>query len=99
MFGSRLTSTVTASYNNKGGSDVSTFEALGNTGPQIVIHQSANLQGGILAGSGRILEGGNLQSYNYQPASQMMVRGDLSYFRDQWFGDHGARRPGNDGEH
>jgi hypothetical protein len=88
VFSNRLTSTITASYNNKGGSDVSTFESLGNTGPQIIIHREANLQSGVLSGSGRILEGGNLQAYNYQPASQMMFRGDLTYYRDQWAGDH-----------
>jgi hypothetical protein len=88
VWGQRLTTTVTASYNKKGGNDTATFEALGRTGPQIVIHQNANLQAGILAGSGRILEGGNLQAYNYQPASQSMIRADLTYFRDAWFGDH-----------
>jgi Carboxypeptidase regulatory-like domain/TonB dependent receptor-like, beta-barrel len=88
VFGQRLTTTVTASYNNKGGNDVATFEQLGNTGPQIVIHREANLQSGVLSGSGRILEGGNLQSYAYQPASQSMIRGDLTYFRDDWFGSH-----------
>jgi hypothetical protein len=88
VFSNRLTATFTGSYNNKGGNDVGTFEALGNTGPQIIIHREANLQSGVATGSGRILEGGNLQNYAYQPASQLMFRGDFTYFRDQWAGDH-----------
>ena len=45
-------------------------------------------RGATLQGTGRILEGGNLQSYNYQPASQIIVRGDLTYYRDGWAGNH-----------
>ena len=88
VWGMRTTTTFTASYNGKGGSDASTFAALGLTGPQIVIHNAANPSGNILSGSGRILEGGNLQSYNFQPASQIVVRGDLTYYKDGWMGSH-----------
>lgn len=84
----RMTSTFTASYNKKGGNDIDTFGGLGLTGPQIVIHQTANRQANLTEGSGRILEGGNLTSYNYQPASQMMLRGDLTWFKDAWKGSH-----------
>lgn len=88
VWGLHTTTTFTASYNGKGGSDASTFAALGLTGPQIVIHDAANLSGNIVSGTGRILEGGNLQSYNFQPASQIVVRGDLTYYRDGWLGSH-----------
>ncbi len=88
VWSDRLTSTIVASYNNKGGNDVGTFEALGLSGPQIIIHERANIQGGRAEGTGRILEGGNRQDYLYQPASQMMLRGDLTYFRDEWAGSH-----------
>ena len=44
--------------------------------------------GATLQGTGRILEGGNLQSYNLQPASQIVVRGDLTYYKDGWAGSH-----------
>jgi hypothetical protein len=89
VWGSNITTTITGSYNNKGGNDVSTFERLGLTGPQVIIHQAANLQAGILRGTGRLLEGGNLQSYNFQPASQSMLRADLTWFKDEWFaGSH-----------
>ena len=88
VWGQSVTTTFTGSYNNKGGNDVSTFDALGLSGPQIVIHDTANVSGATLQGSGRILEGGNLQSYNYQPASQLILRGDLTWFKDGWAGNH-----------
>jgi hypothetical protein len=88
VWGTKMTTTFTASYNNKGGSDANTFEALGLSGPQIVIHNGANLSGATVVGTGRILEGGNLQSYNFQPASQVIIRGDLTYYQDDWFGSH-----------
>ncbi len=84
----RLTSTFVGSYNNKGGNDISTFETLGLSGPQIVIHQLVSINGGRAVGNGRVLEGGNQQSYQYQPASQLMLRGDLTYFKDGWRGNH-----------
>ena len=88
VWGSSVTTTFLASYNNKGGSDASTFEALGLSGPQIVIHNGANVSGATLQGTGRLLEGGNLQSYSYQPASQIILKGDLTYYKDGWFGNH-----------
>lgn len=88
VWGSNVTSTLIASYNNKGGSSAATFETLGLTGPQIIIHQRANLQGNTLTGNGRLLEGGNQQSYGFQPASQMMFRGDLTWFKDDLGGSH-----------
>ena len=88
VWGQSVTTTITGSYNNKGGNDVSTFDSLGLSGPQIVIHDTANVSGATLQGSGRILEGGNLQSYNYQPASQIIIRGDLTWFKDGWAGSH-----------
>ncbi|MEZ5292272.1 MAG: carboxypeptidase regulatory-like domain-containing protein [Vicinamibacterales bacterium] len=88
VWGNSVTTTVTASYNGKGGSDANTFESLGLTGPQIVIHNEANVSGATLQGSGRILEGGNLQSYALQPASQVIIRADLTWFKDGWFGNH-----------
>ncbi|MBA3269943.1 MAG: TonB-dependent receptor [Acidobacteria bacterium] len=88
VWGMRTTTTFTASYNGKGGNDTSTFESLGLSGPQIIIHDSANIQGSTVQGSGRLLEGGNQQSYGFQPASQIVVRGDLTYYRDDWAGNH-----------
>ena len=81
VWGDRVTTTFVGSYNNKGGNDISTFESLGLSGPQIILHERATVGSGRAVGSGRILEGGNLQSYSFQPASQIMLRGDLTYFK------------------
>jgi hypothetical protein len=83
-----VTTTFMASYNNKGGSDESTIAQNPGVGPQIIIHRTANLQGGRLQGSGRILEGGNVQNFALQPASQMILRGDLTWFKQGWAGNH-----------
>jgi hypothetical protein len=88
VWGRNVTTTFTASYNDKSGNDQSTFEQTPGTGPQIVIHNAANLQGGVLQGSGRILEGGNVQSFSLQPASQIIVKGDLTWFKEGWGGSH-----------
>ena len=87
-WGRSVTTTFTTSYNDKGGSDLSTVAQSPGAGPQIVIHERANIQGGRAVGSGRILEGGNVQSYGLQPASQVIVRGDLTWFKDRWAGNH-----------
>ncbi len=88
VWGRSVTTTLTASYNNKSGNDTSTFEQAPGTGPQIVIHERANIAGGRAVGTGRILEGGNLQSFGLQPASQIIVRGDLTWFKEGWGGTH-----------
>lgn len=89
IWGDTLTTTLTVSYNNKGGNDLNTFETLGLSGPQIIIHERASPSGAGLTGSGRILEGGNQQSYGLQPASQSMIRFDLTWFKDEAFaGSH-----------
>jgi hypothetical protein len=88
VWGRSVTTTFTASYNDKSGNDIATLENAPGRGPQIVIHRSASLSGGALRGSGRILEGGNLQSLNLQPSSQIIVRGDLTYFKEGWGGTH-----------
>jgi len=90
VWGNRITTTFLASYNNKGGSDVSTFEGRLGTGPDITIHQTANLQGGRLVGSGRLVAGGNQAGglVQYLPSSQITLRADLTYFKDGFAGSH-----------
>jgi hypothetical protein len=88
IWGRSVTTTLTASYNDKSGNDGTTLEQTPGTGPQIRIHERATVQGGRAVGSGRILEGGNLQSISLQPASQIVVRGDLTWFKEGWGGSH-----------
>src|SRR5262245_19366437 len=97
LWGDKMTTTLLASYNNKGGADASTFEDFVGSGPTITIHQAANLTGGRLVGSGRLVSGGNFDdgtggagqaSYSYLPSSQITLRGDLTYFKDGLAGSH-----------
>lgn len=88
VWNSSLTSTFVASYNNKGGSDAGTLAQVPGSGPQIIIHERATVQASSVQGTGRILEGGNVQSLGLQPASQVIVRGDFTYFKNDWGGTH-----------
>jgi len=94
VWGNKVTTTLLASYNNKGGSDANTFAGWVDSGPTITIHQRASLTGGRLIGSGRLVSGGNFDdgngqaTYAYLPSSQITLRGDLTYFRDGLAGSH-----------
>jgi hypothetical protein len=97
VWGNKVTTTLLASYNNKGGADASTFEGFVGSGPTITIHQAATLTGGRLVGSGRLVSGGNFDdgaggagqaSYSYLPSSQITLRADLTYFQDALAGSH-----------
>jgi len=97
VWGQKVTTTFLASYNNKGGSDASTFEGRIGSGPTVTIHQGVNLQGGRLVGTGRLVSGGNIDdgtgsagqaSISYLPSSQITLRGDLTYYRDGLAGSH-----------
>jgi hypothetical protein len=88
IWGSRVTSTFTASYNDKSGNDVSTLGNAPGRGPQVVIHRGLEPNAGVPTGNGRVLEGGNLQSLNLQPSSMLVIRGDLTYFKPGWIGTH-----------
>lgn len=90
VWGKSVTTTFTASYNNKGGADQSTVNKSPGSGPEIVIHQSATPTAGRLVGSGRVLSGGNIEGgvFALNPASQIIVRGDLTWFKEGWQGTH-----------
>src|SRR5206468_11008376 len=86
-----------AAYNNKGGSNASTYDGHLGSGPTITIHNAANLQGGRLVGTGRLVSGGNFDdgtgsagqaAISYLPSSQVTLRADLTYFKNGWAGSH-----------
>jgi hypothetical protein len=66
LWGDKMTSTVLASYNNKGGSNASTFEDFVGASSTITIHRAASLTGGRLIGSGRLVSGSNFDDGNGQ---------------------------------
>ena len=90
VWGKNVTTTFLAAYNNKGGSDASTFEGRIGTGPDVTIHRAAFLQGGRLQGDGRLIEGGNLDTgqIDYRPSSLVTIRGDLTWYKDGLLGSH-----------
>lgn len=90
VWNASLTTTLLASYNNKGGSDASTYEGVIGTGPDTIYHRSFTIQGGRATGSGRLAEGGNLDtgSGDYSPSSLYTLRGDLTYYKNAWGGSH-----------
>jgi Carboxypeptidase regulatory-like domain len=97
VWGQKVTTTFLASYNNKGGSDASTFDGRIGSGPLITIHRSTTLSGGRLSGTGRLVSGGNIDdgtgsagqaAIAYSPSSLITLRADLTYFKDDWAGSH-----------
>ena len=97
LWGQRMTTTFLVSYNNKGGSDASTFADYDGSGPDTIIHTGAFANGARMVGTGRLVEGGNLEgngpggpggSESLSPSSLWTIRGDLTYFKDGLAGSH-----------
>ena len=85
---SRLTTSVSGSYNNKGGNTLSQSRG---AGPQMTVHQSAPISRGVPTGTGVLVMGNNVQSISISPASMVTLRGDLTYFKEGWGGSHELR--------
>jgi hypothetical protein len=89
-WGSRLTTTLSAGYNNKSGNDNDTYAAFGFNaqGPNIVIYDGTRISSGFITGNSLILEGGNNSTRTFVPASLSLIRGDMTYYQDGWMGSH-----------
>jgi hypothetical protein len=90
VWGRNLTSTVLAAYNNKGGSDSSTWEGTDLGGPSITFHRQTTLQGGVPRGDGRLVQGGNIDDgvQDIRPSSLWTLRADLTYYKNDLLGSH-----------
>lgn len=88
VWGNKTTTQVTIGYNDKSGADDGTFGKLPGSGAQIDIHQAAFASAGRLVGTGALLRGGNLESLSLEPSSILLIRGDLTYFKEGWVGSH-----------
>jgi hypothetical protein len=84
----RLASMFSVAYNTKGGNNKKTYNLPYGVGPQVIVHQDAFLSSGVPTGTGRLVQMNNLQSVSYLPASMLVLRGDLTYFKDGWGGSH-----------
>jgi hypothetical protein len=94
VWGDSVTTTLTASYNNKGGNSLDSYDGRLIPGPSIHIHQSAFPEGGQITGSGLIVRAGANRSVGcdgcmlLDDASVQMYRGDLTWYKDGWRGSH-----------
>ena len=90
VWGKSVTTTFSAGYNNKSGANKKTYKAFGfeGTGPRVEVYQGTRISGGLVTGNGLILEGGNLNYESYAPASLVMLRGDLTFYKQGWQGSH-----------
>ncbi len=94
VFGTGVTTTLTASYNTKGGNSQDSYDGGDRGVPEFNYHLSAAPNGGIMLGSGLLGQGGNWAStacsacFDLDTSSILMVRGDLTWFKEGWAGSH-----------
>jgi len=102
MYGAKLTSvwspavttTLTTSYNTKGGNSLDSYPGGDRGIPRIDYHLSAAPNAGTLLGSGLLATGGNWGStacnscFDLDTSSILMLRGDLTWFKEGWGGSH-----------
>ena len=84
----RLTTQVSGSYNNKGGSSEDTYRDFQGFGPQVEVHQSTFISSGRPTGTGALVTMNNNQTISIQPSWMWVFRGDLTYWREGWAGSH-----------
>ena len=94
VFGRGVTTTLTASFNDKGGNSQASYGSGDRGSPVVNYHLSATPNQGGLLGSGLLVRGGNWVStacstcYDIDTSSMLMLRGDLTWFKDGWAGSH-----------
>jgi hypothetical protein len=88
VWSNTFTTLFSAAYNNKSGNDVDTYADANLSGPQIVLHQDAFLTRGIQQGTGALIQENTPQSIAISPASMVVLRADLTYYKDGWMGSH-----------
>lgn len=89
-WGSKMSTTFSAGYNDKRGNDNDTYAAFGfdAKGPNIQIYDGTRISSGFVTGNALILEGGNVATKTFVPASLYLIRGDMTLFKDAWAGSH-----------
>jgi hypothetical protein len=88
VFGARVTTSLSLSYNNKGGNDEDTYNDATGFGPRVSVHQIAPISSGRPTGNGELVTMNNVESRSLAPSSMMIIRGDLTYFLDDKIGSH-----------
>ena len=88
VWSNELTTSIAVNYNNKRGSDSSTYADFTVTGPQRIIHQNAFLNAGTQVGTGGLAQLDNPQTIALSESSMTVIRADLTYFKTGWAGGH-----------
>lgn len=83
-----LATTVSASYNDKGGNDANTYNEASLSGPSISVHKDAFLNAGLQTGDGELVRMNSPESIALSDSSMAVFRGDLTYFKSGWVGSH-----------
>ena len=88
VWSNQLTTQLSVAYNNKSGNDEHTYDGVNIFGPQILVHQDAFISGGVPTGTGALVQMNTPQSISISPSSMLVIRGDLTYFKEGWGGSH-----------
>ncbi len=90
VWNSSVTTKFAFNYNDKRGNDKDSYEQeLIDLGPTYAIHQRADQNtAGFLTGSGALLNGGGYGTVVLEKSSYYMMRGDLTWFKQDWVGSH-----------
>jgi Carboxypeptidase regulatory-like domain/TonB dependent receptor len=94
IWGQNLTTTFTASYNNKGGNSLDSYEGRIIPGPSIDVHPSFTIAQGRATGTGVLVTTGGNRSVGclgcmlLDESSVTMLRGDLTWYKNDWAGSH-----------
>lgn len=94
VWGKNLTTTFTASYNNKGGNALDSYEGRIIPGPSIDVHPSFTIAQGVATGTGVLVTTGGNRSVGclgcmlLDQSSVTMFRGDLTWYKNDWAGSH-----------
>lgn len=91
---STFTTTFTFSYNNKGGNGLDSYDGRIRTGPSIDVHPAFTVAQGLATGTGLLVTTGGNRSVGclgcmlLDESSVTMLRGDLTWFKDDLVGSH-----------
>ncbi len=90
VWGSHVTTTFLAGYNDKGGAQEGTYSwsRFQGTGPQVEVYSGTSVSAGLIRGNNRVVLGGNRDSEGLAPASLITLRGDVTFFKQGWGGSH-----------
>ncbi|OFW46219.1 MAG: hypothetical protein A3J29_05325 [Acidobacteria bacterium RIFCSPLOWO2_12_FULL_67_14b] len=88
VWGNRLQTSVSASYNNKGGAEEDTYKDFPGFGPSIHVHRTLSTSGGVPTGSGILVTMNNTETLTIAPSSMVNFRGDLTFYQEGFGGSH-----------